>query len=309
MSMQLVLAGLFPPTQAQKWNKDLNWQPIPYQYEPLSQDKLLLVNTPCEVHRYNEAMDEVMKLEEVKQLMKENEPTFELLTNMTGMEVKEFNNLLLIQGILKAQAELNLKLPNWTEKVYPEPLNQLAAKAFSLFAYTPELRRIKGGPLLRTILEHLTDKSNNSGKNQLYLYAAHDNTIANLLNALRVWKEHIPDYNAMILIELHQLNRNNLHAVKIFYRKSENHKLDELKLSGCGEVCSLEEIQHLTRDVIATDSTKHCIDADFDKLFGELLPGDLGGIEYLPNGRGRGNFFKNTNLKQDFSKTFLGDGL
>lgn len=39
MSMQLVLAGLFPPQgTALQWNRRLDWQPIPYFSEPLSQD-------------------------------------------------------------------------------------------------------------------------------------------------------------------------------------------------------------------------------------------------------------------------------
>lgn len=31
MSLELVLAGLFPPNSSNQWNKELNWQPIPFQ--------------------------------------------------------------------------------------------------------------------------------------------------------------------------------------------------------------------------------------------------------------------------------------
>lgn len=40
MSIQLVTTGLFPPKAAQIWNQDINWQPIPYNYVPLSMDKV-----------------------------------------------------------------------------------------------------------------------------------------------------------------------------------------------------------------------------------------------------------------------------
>lgn len=36
-SLQLVLAGLFPPQGKQKWNEKLNWQPIPIGYDPRDQ--------------------------------------------------------------------------------------------------------------------------------------------------------------------------------------------------------------------------------------------------------------------------------
>ncbi|RZF39400.1 hypothetical protein LSTR_LSTR000921 [Laodelphax striatellus] len=258
MSMQLVLAGLYPPTAAQLWNRDLSWQPIPFKYEALDQDKLLLVNIPCP--RYYEALQEVVEREEVRKLIKQNKPLYELLTNKTGMEVNSFNDLLSIQGTLKAETDLNLKLPNWTEKVYPDPLNQLTGKAFTLNAYTPELRRMKGGPLLKNIVNHMIDKIKRPThkKYQLYLYAGHDSTIAHLLNALGVWEEHAPEYNSLILIELHELKLDDPHGVKIFFRKSKNHQMKELKPSKCEGICSLNEILQATKDVIPDDLTEHC---------------------------------------------------
>lgn len=39
MTMQVVLAGLFPPHgTAMEWNSNLNWQPIPIFSEPLDED-------------------------------------------------------------------------------------------------------------------------------------------------------------------------------------------------------------------------------------------------------------------------------
>lgn len=39
MSMQMVLAGLFPPRGTDmEWNRRLNWQPIPIFSEPLEED-------------------------------------------------------------------------------------------------------------------------------------------------------------------------------------------------------------------------------------------------------------------------------
>lgn len=41
-SLQLVLAGLFPPVGLQKWDDGLNWQPIPFNTLPISQDVVSL---------------------------------------------------------------------------------------------------------------------------------------------------------------------------------------------------------------------------------------------------------------------------
>jgi prostatic aicd phosphatase len=38
MSLQLVLAGMFPPVNEQIWETGLNWQPIPFNVVPSDQD-------------------------------------------------------------------------------------------------------------------------------------------------------------------------------------------------------------------------------------------------------------------------------
>lgn len=42
MTLQLVLAGLYPPVDIQKWNSKLAWQPIDLIYNPPHEDNLLL---------------------------------------------------------------------------------------------------------------------------------------------------------------------------------------------------------------------------------------------------------------------------
>lgn len=64
------------------------------------------------------------------------------------------------------------------------------------------------GPLLKNILYKYTLKANNKLKpknRKLYLYAGHDSTVVHLLNALDVWDEQIPDYNILLLMELHEI--------------------------------------------------------------------------------------------------------
>lgn len=38
MSALLALAGLFQPSKSQQWNENLNWLPIPYEYEKEMRD-------------------------------------------------------------------------------------------------------------------------------------------------------------------------------------------------------------------------------------------------------------------------------
>ena len=38
MSLNLVLAGLYPPAKSQQWHPDINWQPIATTSVPIAQD-------------------------------------------------------------------------------------------------------------------------------------------------------------------------------------------------------------------------------------------------------------------------------
>lgn len=42
MSLQLVLAGLYPPAPIQMWHENLNWQPIPTSYLEFKEDALFI---------------------------------------------------------------------------------------------------------------------------------------------------------------------------------------------------------------------------------------------------------------------------
>lgn len=70
------------------------------------------------------------------------------------------------------------------------------------------------GPLLKKILRGMEEKSKKSkSKRNMFLYAGHDSTVANLMMALKVWDEQIPVYNIMSIIELHQVN--DAYGVKV----------------------------------------------------------------------------------------------
>ena len=47
MSLQLVLAGLYPPNSQQSWSADIKWQPIPLNYRPISEDYLFHPTLHC----------------------------------------------------------------------------------------------------------------------------------------------------------------------------------------------------------------------------------------------------------------------
>ena len=66
------------------------------------------------------------------------------------------------------------------------------------------------------MVDHMVKKSKNAlnPDRKLWMYSAHDDTIANVLMALNLFERHLPPYTATILIEL-RLNSKNQHIVTV----------------------------------------------------------------------------------------------
>lgn len=101
MSLQLLLAGMFPPKGTPlEWNKELNWLPIVYSYEDLDKDSLLLVRKTCP--RYHEELERVLTVDAKKEL-EDNKVLLEELTNLTGMAIKSPDDVQSLYSTLKAE--------------------------------------------------------------------------------------------------------------------------------------------------------------------------------------------------------------
>ncbi|CAH1398948.1 unnamed protein product [Nezara viridula] len=252
MSAALVLAGMFPPRDEQIWNKDLLWQPIPTSHQKLAEDKLLLVRG-CP--RYSEAVAEV-KANQLAETIAKQKDLYDYLFEHSGKTVTDPDGVMDIYSTLKAEEEFGLKLPTWTNEVYPNEMANVTAFSFILNSYTDELKRLKGGPLLKKILNDSKNKINdNLHERKLYLYAGHDSTVANVLQALKVWDPQIPKYNILALIELHKIHDD--YKLKIFLKNS-THEPYLLTIPGCEEVCPMDKVLSLTAAVIPDNIDEEC---------------------------------------------------
>lgn len=108
MSLELVLAGLYPPKDtATEWNTNLNWQPIPYSWEPIFEDILLIGYKSCP--RYQQELERVYA-EDVKQEMDENSRLYQELSQFTGLNLTSPFEVQLLFNTLKAEVKVGFNL-------------------------------------------------------------------------------------------------------------------------------------------------------------------------------------------------------
>lgn len=259
MSLETVLAGLFPPKDtAMEWNKKLNWQPVPIESEPLDQDTLLLVRTSCP--RYYEALEQVLNSDPVKSEIDSYRPMMEELTRLTGMNITTPDDVQSLYSTLRTEEEYGLTLPDWVHSYYPDRLFQVTTKSYVYNVFTDELKRLKGGPFVEKITKEWLAKSEDKLKptnRKIFLYTGHDSSVVNILSAFNVWDEQWPGYAIMGIFELLQDQKTGELGVQI-YLKNSTESSTPLTIPGCDFFCPLQKVIDSVQHILPISKEKAC---------------------------------------------------
>ncbi|XP_060069590.1 lysosomal acid phosphatase-like isoform X2 [Ylistrum balloti] len=207
MSAACNLAGLYPPAGEQVWNSNMTWQPIPIHTKPKYEDNRINMGESCP--SYTQQYDADMRSPRIAAIDKANEDFYDFLYNKTGWGPQNVTTLWKISDLLLCEKAHGLKWESWANKTWRnenmtvyEKLHYLDDIAFRLM-FSGHKSRLKGGPLLKEIIENMRNQLKGSQKTKLYMHSGHDTTVAALLTALGLF-EHgkSPPYAAMVSIEL-----------------------------------------------------------------------------------------------------------
>ncbi|KAH9488850.1 mitochondrial acyl carrier protein [Bulinus truncatus] len=256
MSAYSNLAGLYPPQGEQIWNPELLWQPIPVHTTNTSTDNKLALQAPCP--RYDQIFQEVMNSQPIRKEEEENKVFYRMVENNTGIVKESIRDIWTVVDTLFCERAHNLTWNNWVnqEGVW-EKLDSLKSQSFDLLTFTPEMARLKGGPLLKEIIANMiaaTTQDKPSPK--FYMYSAHDTTVSALLSAMHVFDRHAPMYRALVMVELHYIQ--NDYFVRIYYRNDTTREAYELTPPGCQNPCRLVDFITSTKDSIPDDWDAEC---------------------------------------------------
>ncbi|XP_050310098.1 venom acid phosphatase Acph-1-like [Anthonomus grandis grandis] len=251
MSGQLVLAGLFPPRGENIWNTLLNWQPIPYYYQALSNDRELM---PLLCPDFQEELEAAQDLPGVDSyLLERYEVAMDILNQKTDVDPDDYDSAANMYFGMEIQEELGFPLEDWTYLVYPEPLHSLTVDMYYILTNTTRLRRLVAGGLVSKILtdsESLSQGTLTPSDRKMFIYSAHENNVAALLLSLDVYQlVDVPPYGAVVMAELHEID--GIYGIKLFYHDyttTEPH--GPLVIPGCAEFCPLDMFRSLVGEIL-----------------------------------------------------------
>lgn len=95
---------------------------------------------------------------------------------------------------------------------------ELTAFSFHLRAYNDLLVKLKGGVLLKKVIDDWKMKIEGVLKprdRKFFVYGGHDSTVANFLSALRIFKPHVPDYTSTVILEFSRDRFSNEYGVEV----------------------------------------------------------------------------------------------
>lgn len=107
MSAQANLAGLFYPSQDERWDEQIAWQPIPVHTVPKHLDYVLFVGKDCP--KFNVAVQEYFnRSREVQRIYSEYAELFTYWSKMCGSKIKTIDDVYKLHKTLEVERDRNL---------------------------------------------------------------------------------------------------------------------------------------------------------------------------------------------------------
>ncbi|XP_017780708.1 PREDICTED: venom acid phosphatase Acph-1-like [Nicrophorus vespilloides] len=234
MSMQSVLASLFPPTSEWELKSGLEWQPAYFFAPSIKDDKLIYPS--C---------DKITKLHGVM-----DEEFYNYVEQNTGINITSSFEMMRIWNIYHNLEELGFELPEWVLAQWPQPFAKFGLQYWKRVA--DQSAHYVIGPLLKKMNIDTMRKINNTlipKDRKMFMYSGHDINVVGYLGAIGVFKENMYiNYSASILIEVHQVNDD--YFVKVLFDNYDGKEHQVIKIPACGgvELCPLNTYISITEE-------------------------------------------------------------
>ncbi|KAL6259993.1 hypothetical protein P5V15_009901 [Pogonomyrmex californicus] len=263
MSGMVEAAALWKPSEKQMFKSDVLWQPVTLFYQERQDDTLMLVWNTCP--RYTQIRSSANDLPEIQKVHEDNKQLFAELSNFTGLSITTVDDVSSIYATLTAEKHMNLDLPEWTKNYYPDKFIPLTLLELQLNTYNDEFRRLKGGPMLKKIINDMLAKKEGilqPEKRKMFMYIGHDSTIVTLLDTMHIWYNQLPHYNIMTMIELHE--DEGEWNVQVFLRNTTTREPYPMTIPGCTVVCRLDKFIKILKPMIPDNWGEECkVDSNY----------------------------------------------
>uniref|UniRef100_A0A1B0CQF8 Uncharacterized protein n=1 Tax=Lutzomyia longipalpis TaxID=7200 RepID=A0A1B0CQF8_LUTLO len=261
MSAQSFMAGFMPPLESRN-PLPIPWQPVAIHAPPRLQDYLYAQKKPCP--KYEDMLKKlyVNPPPDVVEMNQKNAELYRRLSKETGLNMSTILDMELLYNTLAIEKDAGLTLPDWAEGVFPEKMQPLYERSYTLFTETPFMKKIKGGVIVTDIHDNMVKKLNGLQNRSIFVYSVHDVTLVNFMRAIGVIEEtaKVPEYAATIVVELHHsvIYEDDFEVKIVYYFNSEDKFPKELSIPNCESPCSLTAFSKSVDNLIVRNYDEAC---------------------------------------------------
>ncbi|XP_001607714.2 venom acid phosphatase Acph-1-like [Nasonia vitripennis] len=262
MSLQLVLAGVFPPSEKTSWNDDIHWLPIPNHYEPYTSN-FLSTNDGCE--KFNHLLKDVGNSKEVQAKLAKYKDFLKYVSNQTGIINLDPMAMYRVYNNIRAALSLGLPLPDWCSEEDFAKLLELTIISHDALTHTPLMTRIVVGPTVERLLKNIDNNEMKTDKRKIYLYSAHDVNLASFSNAHKFTGiPRNPDYGTALIVEKLR-GRDGQVYLRMLLWTGADERLIPLNVEGCANECPLSYYKSWVAHILPDDEVRECTHIDISK--------------------------------------------
>lgn len=154
----------------------------------------------------------------------------------------------------------NLSFPKWMTPAIAARVLEIGALKHYLKFSTPGMQRLRGGPLVKQMLENMERRMrepNLRRGRRVYSYSAHDGTISAVMNYLRIFNFKKSPYGSCLIFELHERPQRHF-FVKIFLRNSSAALPHFIPFPDCKAECPFEQFRAAASKNLPEDVRAEC---------------------------------------------------
>ncbi|ODN05943.1 Lysosomal acid phosphatase [Orchesella cincta] len=259
MSGMMALAGLYPTNNETNWNSTVNWQPVPLRTIFTDDDNLIRFKRKCP--KFDELFDDfIHNSPMMKKINEDNKELYANLSANSGVNITTINEIDSFYATLFVEEFKGLDIPEWGRPLKTdEHFQYLYNLSFQAKTYTPELQRLRTGPLVKYLTDNVNERVHNASlKTKMFFLSGHDITLVDILNTFGVFDLHRPTYASVFILELHQDPNTEKFFVEFFLRNDTTREPYKLTMPGCEFQCPLESFQNYTKRIIPNNWAAEC---------------------------------------------------
>uniref|UniRef100_A0A8D8AXB9 Testicular acid phosphatase homolog n=2 Tax=Culex pipiens TaxID=7175 RepID=A0A8D8AXB9_CULPI len=259
LTAQSLLAAFYePPKDA--IDIPIRWQPVTVNVLKPEDDILLGQRRSCP--RLNQIRDELMvnPPPEFEQWLREGLVMKDYVSASIGLALPTMRHLFEICDALEVYHEHGFELPTWAGKIFPDQVSEFIRGYQLTFSGTEELKRIRGGAILKDLVAKLRASQNGTLSQSLLFYSGHDVTQTNLFNAMGVEQllKGRPGYGATTVFELHETLGSDMEVRMVHYANTDQREPVSVDIPNCGKPCSLVNFERSVSGMLLEDYDRQC---------------------------------------------------